>query len=90
MKSAPFMVPAYEMNHWLSSVIELPVRVTVISRSLKTTPVKRSRCVRTQQLSGPATETKRCVTHQFVVGDAFAELLGAAGVELGAVGVDVD
>ena len=47
-------------------------RVTVISRSAKTTPVKLSRCRRTQQLSAPVTETKRCVTIQFVVGDETA------------------
>lgn len=70
MKSTPLIVPAYEMNHGLSIVIEPLVRVTVMSRSLKKTPVKRSRCNRTQQLSAPVTETKRCVTVQFVVDEA--------------------
>ncbi len=59
-------------------------RVTVISRSEKTTPVKLSRCRRTQQLSAPVTETKRCVTVQFVVGD---ETVGEAVVGVGVVGV---
>lgn len=60
-------------------------RVTVISRSEKTTPVKLSRCRRTQQLSAPVTETKRCVTIQFVVGD---ETVGEGAVGVGVVGVD--
>src|SRR5206468_3628372 len=41
-------------------------RVTVIGKSGNTAPVKRSRCSCTQQLSGPPTETKRCVTFQLV------------------------
>jgi len=85
VKSTPLIVPVYDMNHGLSIVIELPVRATVMSRSLKTTPVKRSRCNRTQQLSAPVTETKRCITVQFVVGEA-----GGAFDVVGAVGVDCD
>jgi len=85
VKSTPLNVPVYDMNHGLSIVIELAVRATVISRSLKTTPVKRSRCNRTQQLSAPVTETKRCVTVQLVVGEA-----GGAFDVVGAVGVDCD
>jgi hypothetical protein len=76
-------VPLYITNHGLSRMIAPLERVTVISRSEKTTPVKLSRCRRTQQLSAPVTETKRCVTHQFVVGDDTGEE-GAVGV----VGVD--
>ena len=79
-------MPVYITNHGLSRVIAPLERVTVISRSAKTTPVKLSRCRRTQQLSAPLTETKRCVTTQFVVvGD---EAVGEAAVGAGVVGVD--
>ena len=61
-------------------------RVTVISRPEKTTPVKLSRCRRTQQLSAPVTETKRCVTVQFVVAD---ETVGEKVVGVGVVGVGI-
>ena len=60
-------------------------RVTIISMSEKTTPVKLVRCRCTQQFSAPVTETKRCVTIQFVVGD---EAAGDAVVGVGAVGED--
>jgi len=62
-------------------------RVTLISRSGKTTPVKLPRCRCTQQFSAPVTETKRCVTVQFVVSD---EPVGEGGVAVGVgiVGVD--
>lgn len=76
-------MPAYEMNHGLSIVIEPPVRFTVMSRLVKTTPVKLFRCDWIQQLSAPATETKRCVTVQFSAdegGGAF-EVVGAVGVD---------
>lgn len=43
------------------------MRVTAIGSSGKTAPVHRARCSRTQQLSGPLTETNRCVTNQLVV-----------------------
>jgi hypothetical protein len=40
-----------------------------ISRSGKTAPVHRWRCFLTQQLSGPVTDTKLCVTFQFVTAE---------------------
>ncbi len=61
-------------------------RVTLISRSGKTTPVKLARCRCTQQFSAPVTETKRCVTVQFVDGD---EPVGEGAVGEAAVGVGV-
>jgi hypothetical protein len=85
VNSSPVVVPLYITNHGLSRMIAPLERVTVISRSEKTTPVKLSRCRRTQQLSAPVTETKRCVTHQFVVADDTGEE-GGGGV--GVVGVD--
>jgi hypothetical protein len=54
-----------------------------IVRLGKTTPVKLALCCRTQQLSGPATDTNACVTiHWVAVGDG-----GDVDVE-GDVGVD--
>ena len=64
-------------------------RMTVISKSEKTTPVKLSRCRRTQQLSAPVTETKRCVTVQFVVSDEGEGAMGVGVVRVGVVGVGV-
>ena len=85
VNSSPVVVPVYMTNHGLSMVIAPFERVTVISRSEKTTPVKLSRCRRTQQLSAPVTETKRCVTVQFVVGD---ETVGEGAEGVGVVGDD--
>ncbi|HYT67493.1 MAG TPA: hypothetical protein VEL51_13785 [Vicinamibacterales bacterium] len=48
----------------------------VIGKSVNTAPVHRSRCSRTQQLSGPTTEAKRCVTFQAV------EAAGGVNVEV--------
>jgi hypothetical protein len=44
--------------------MERSSRVTVIGRSGKTAPVHVARCCLTQQLSGPVTDRKRCVTTQ--------------------------
>jgi hypothetical protein len=85
VKTTPLIVPPYDVNHGLSIVIESPVRETVMSRSLKTTPVKLSRCDRTQQLSAPVTDTKRCVTVQLVLDEA-----GGAFDVVGAVGEDCE
>src|SRR5687768_16807831 len=46
--------------------MEPPERVIAIGRFGKTAPVHRSRCSLIQQLSGPLTDTKRCVTSQLV------------------------
>src|SRR5688500_554276 len=50
------------------SVIDWIERTTVAGRSVMTAPVNRARCSLPQQLSGPATETNRCVIFQVVTG----------------------
>jgi hypothetical protein len=67
-------------------VIEALERVTVIGRSGKIAGVHRSLCSLTQQLSGPLTDAKRCVTIQLVTREEADGAVddGAVGEGLGA------
>jgi hypothetical protein len=78
-------VPLYVWNHSLSTAIEPFERVIDIAILANATPVSLALCWRTQQLSGPSTDTNLCDTVQRVVSE---ELGGGGGEE--ADGTDVD